>query len=505
MKKINLSKPLWIISILVITILCYSCKRDSSNSMSELNQVLIGKAKQYYQRETVSFESRNRRVLSAEKSGSESYGQLNFDPLWDEAAIETTSFGKKLVTVPILNFSLGTKASAYGRKIIFVIEGETIKEGQIVEVFSTPSEINSNGDKRLRDAADENMTGFTGAVMYYNLNYIFHEGRFYENGTARKGVAKLARGKSLIKGELALPASVNVAAGVGKLASAHARISAVTPEFEGQDCENYYLVYIERDEFGNIVYWENRGYQYTICKSTNPDSPNPGGSNVDVYVDCFGDVLGGAFYNSQCNQCVGGNTGIPSCPPKEVRDSVKNPCLKAQVNLATTAKTTILFMLNNTFGGTEIFEDLSLTFRDVTTLPDTIDAIERKLSGVEYEINLNRNKLPNASKEYILVTVYHEILHAFLDSKLTKGSNGYQNLAQHTQMASEYILLMTGALQVAFPGLSSQEAWALSWGGLQDTPFWSSLTPAQQNTIRDINSRHKDKTASNKLGTYCIP
>lgn len=95
---------------------------------------------------------------------------------------------------------------------------------------------------------------------------------------------------------------------------------------------------------------------------------------------------------------------------------------------------------------------------------------------------------------------------AFLDSKLTRGPNGqHQNLAQHTQMANEYILLMTGALQVAFPTLSNQEAWALSWGGLQETPFYSTLTQAQKNTIADVNTRHRSNTATNKLGTRCTP
>lgn len=332
MKKINLKISAWALAVLSITILMHSCKRDSNEAMAQLNQALIGNARQFYQRETINFESRNRNVLSSEKTGSNTGANVNVNPIWDEAVIEKTSSGKKLVTVPLPEFSLGTKTSAYARKMIFETQGGSIKEGQIVEVFSTPTEIGNNGERRLREASDENLSGFTGAVMTYNLSYVYKHGRYYENGKARKGIAKIAKKKTLLDGQLALPGSGNTSGGIGKLAVTAGSISAITPEFEGQDCENYYLVYIERDEFGNIVYWENRGYQYTRCKSTNPDGPSPGGGYVEYYVDCSNTVDGNAYRDS-CGECVGGNTGLTQCP-KEIVDSVKNPCIKAQLNLA---------------------------------------------------------------------------------------------------------------------------------------------------------------------------
>ncbi len=225
----------------------------------------------------------------------------------------------------------------------------------------------------------------------------------------------------------------------------------------------------------------------------------------ELEIDCTGKPGGWAYIDPDCKTCIGGTTGRTECPPKEIRDSVQNPCIKDQLNLARTAKTTILNMLNNTFGGTIQFEDLSLTFKDITTLSNTIDGTMQRLSGIEYEISLNKNKLPNASKEYILATIYHEILHAFIESKLVKGSDGkYVITDQHQQMATDYVTLMTGALQVAFPNLSNNEAWALSWGGLEKTPFYTTkLTNTQRTQINDLNNKHKDKLATDKLGTYC--
>lgn len=198
-------------------------------------------------------------------------------------------------------------------------------------------------------------------------------------------------------------------------------------------------------------------------------------------------------------------TPEPTDPqPREIIDKVKNPCLKAQTSVALNAKTTIRDMLNTTFGGNQ-FDDLELEIRDTTNLNSITDAEMQRLSGLAFEIRLNENKLPNASKEYIVSTVYHEILHAFMESKLPKDSNGkYIITDQHQDMATKYVTLITGALKIAFPNLSSAEAWALSWGGLEKTPFYTTkLTDEQRNAITNLNNKHKSKSAVDKLGTYC--
>jgi len=193
-------------------------------------------------------------------------------------------------------------------------------------------------------------------------------------------------------------------------------------------------------------------------------------------------------------------------PPKEIRDSVQNPCIKAQLNLALTAKTTILSMLNTTFGGSVPFEDLSLTFTDVTTLPDTIsgDAGRASATSIYFDIRLNKNTLPTFSKEYILSTIYHEILHAYLYSKLTKGADGKYNIStQHEDMATQYVILMIGALKIAYPSISDQEAWALSWGGLEETNLYDQkLSQDQKSIIAEINRKHTNKSTP-RSGTYC--
>lgn len=515
MIKINLKTTALISSLLFLTITNYSCKRDSSEATSQLNQALIERAQQFYERETILFETRNRKVLSSDNQSGTNNANTAVNPIWNLAQIETTSAGQKIIAVPIPDFKLAAKTSAYSRKIIFATLGESITEGQIVEVFSTPSEISTNGDKRIRDAADGNLAGFTGAVMTYNLNYFYKEGRFYENGVARKGIAKIAKGKSLLKGQLALPSSGNISGGIGKMSVAPGSISAITPEFEGQDCENFYLVYIERDEFGNIVYWENRGYQYTKCKSTNPDGPNPGGSSTDVYVDCNRDIFGNAYFDV-CEECVGGNTGLEPC--FDVRDNLNGyPCAKNLVKQLTTLKTDISNLIKNAFGKndkTNVFFEA-----DPTLAGGTIDGHQNGfnqytangVTATTYKIGLNPDVLNNATKEYILVTLYHEALHAYLaEKKRVLGAVEFNNQfgglivnggrligvqdPQHWPMGyANFVNGMRDAILAFNPTFPPDRAYAMAIGGVM------SLSPAQAT----MNAQERNTSLIGYVGTKC--
>ena len=72
-------------------------------------------------------------------------------------------------------------------------------------------------------------------------------------------------------------------------------------------------------------------------------------------------------------------------------------------------------------------------------------------------------------------------------------------------MADKYVFLMTGALKVAFPSISDRDAWALSWGGLEDTPFYKTkLSEAERVEIQNLMDRHRKSTSANlRHGTYC--
>ncbi|WAC41204.1 hypothetical protein [Pedobacter sp. SL55] len=348
-----------------------------------------------------------------------------------------------------------------------------------------------------------NLKNFTGDILLYTLDKNFIRGRVLKDGqiigelkietlavnnTATNGEGKYGQGRIMSTTNYQIPN----------------KTQAWQEECQWRQGQNYI------NAQGEVVVTAVRYCRWTY----QPDEVIPPISEIDytgagpsgwTRYDCNGDAEGTA-YEADCG-CIEGNTGLTACPTREIRDSVQNPCIKAQLNLALTAKTTILNMLNNTFGGTVEFEDLSLTFKDVTNLPDSIsgDAKRWSATSIEFEIRLNKNKLPTYSNEYTLSTIYHEILHAYLYSKLTKGLDGKYNIStQHEDMADNYLILMIGALKIAFPNISNQEAWALSWGGLEKTNLYSTkLTQTQKEIIADINRRHTNKPAADKQGTYC--
>lgn len=162
-------------------------------------------------------------------------------------------------------------------------------------------------------------------------------------------------------------------------------------------------------------------------------------------------------------------------------------------------------MLNEEFG-TNKFNERDIIFYDVTTLPDTIAGTTHGNSAYSFIINLDENTLLQRSKEYILSTIYHEILHAYMDTQIGKdGSGKYLIANQHQTMADKYVFLMTGALKIAFSNLSDRDAWALAWGGLEDTPFYKTkLSEAERIEIQNLMNRHRKNTAVNlRRGTYC--
>lgn len=162
-------------------------------------------------------------------------------------------------------------------------------------------------------------------------------------------------------------------------------------------------------------------------------------------------------------------------------------------------------MLNLTFNSNQ-YTDHDVDFYDVTNLPDNTDGTTRGENETTFRIELNANTLPHKSKEYILATVYHEILHAYLYSQYTRDGLGKFIMPDHhSTMADSYISLMTTALKTAFPNISNPEAWALSWGGLEETPFYTTeLTSDQRLEIESINKKHKkSEEGTVRLGTYC--
>jgi len=158
----------------------------------------------------------------------------------------------------------------------------------------------------------------------------------------------------------------------------------------------------------------------------------------------------------------------------------------------------------------KIFQKLILQLKK--NLPGTRDAETLQTSSYSFEITLDSTKLAGKSKEYIASAVFHEILHNYLDLKFPRDADGNNQVGDgHNAMADKYITLLTGALRNTFPNLPLQDAWALSWIGLEKTNMWTGKTFKKDDAnnidekrdMKALQDKHKDKNAIDKRGTYC--
>ncbi|MBC6367265.1 hypothetical protein [Algoriphagus sp. AK58] len=151
-------------------------------------------------------------------------------------------------------------------------------------------------------------------------------------------------------------------------------------------------------------------------------------------------------------------------------------------------KNQITSLIYNAFGQSEKF---NIEIYDITTLADTVDGSTMwmpQLDRLLFTIDLNRNVLSNSSKEYVMVTVFHELLHAYM---------GYLNInmstesLDHENMANSYLNLLSQALMEHY-SISSTEATHLAWGGLHKTSKWEKLSTHQKNQIIATNQKYRN-------------
>lgn len=106
-----------------------------------------------------------------------------------------------------------------------------------------------------------------------------------------------------------------------------------------------------------------------------------------------------------------------------IKDSLTTPCAKALLAQAPTLANDIATLLNKTFGTNKNiditiynkpFTDKSLVDSDAYSMLAK-DVITDGEHHIDVYVHLNDNVLKTATQEYILATIYHEVLHGFLD------------------------------------------------------------------------------------------
>lgn len=231
------------------------------------------------------------------------------------------------------------------------------------------------------------------------------------------------------------------------------------------------------------------------------------------YTSCGGAYICGQYYYQACDDSGGGggggyggggggSGGNGSAVISDITNNLLNPCLTNTYTAATIKiQNGVTTILNSTFG---VDDALNLAIQESTSMSNSVDGDHSgSRSGGIFNgtVTLNANILPNASKEYIVATLYHEILHCYLTANLLAKSE----LAQHEYMVQSYINTMKLSLMTLFSNLDPDTAEALCWGGLQDTAAWNTILttdPTRAASIITKNQQHRYHNTTG-AGTGC--
>lgn len=256
----------------------------------------------------------------------------------------------------------------------------------------------------------KNLGNFTGTVLYYHFTGQLANGWNYTNGRIAEKITVITK-KQFDQLQIQTQGDIRT---------------------EGMVCQSGFADKYQWTCVG-VPGYENCGFTYvgqeyvTYCNYEEEDkdylgneNESGGGYDTPLTPDCAGVRGGDAYTDPNCNTCIGGTTGIESCADiKHKLDSF--PCAKNLVNQMPNLKSDIASKINSLFNKND---NIDLVFQANPLLKNTSTdgnylgyAGSTNGTAGTYRVGMNPDVLANASKEYILVTLYHEALHAYLDHK----------------------------------------------------------------------------------------
>ena len=258
----------------------------------------------------------------------------------------------------------------------------------------------------------------------------------------------------------------------------------------------------------------------------SPGTPGEGepGMGGDGAVDCFG--------IEQCIRLNPGGGGESSPPIDEadkidITDLQKYPCAFAIAQDLPYLKNDLGTVLNKIFKNSDKYNIKFITFTPTPKNEDDDGYIRsapiKEGDKFNSTISLNEEVLKNATKEYILVTMYHEVVHAYLNYQLHtmgqekfslqypalvvyKTDTYYDNVGKEFRVSSfvykeghaeagYYIDTLEKIVKDYNPNISTETAKIIAKAGMV------SLTKTES----EINKRERgiDKTLGKQEGTKC--
>lgn len=216
------------------------------------------------------------------------------------------------------------------------------------------------------------------------------------------------------------------------------------------------------------------------------------------YVDLQpSDVVGGGGGGSPADLLMAQLSGpVPMVTIKDVH----NPCLRATLEMVL-HNTDILNQMSQMLQNFGFNTNIKLIFEESSELSSKrLGEFRNNHNNNSYRILLDVNKLPHYSKEVIVATIYHEVLHAQLEY-LFNESEGSKD---HVRMATLYLQITVNSLRNQFPSMNDFTARALVFAGLKDTPNYYLDNGLEMNPgVRYNMSLIESSFKNGNNGKYC--
>ena len=123
------------------------------------------------------------------------------------------------------------------------------------------------------------------------------------------------------------------------------------------------------------------------------------------------------------NNGGGGNSGEGNNSEGKQEDNIinelKDPCAKALLDQAPNLNNDIAKILRETFGTNNKY-NITVTEKPLSGMSGYSSFPEVKQNSIAAIIYLNSNMLGTVTQEYVLATIYHEVIHVFLNAEHAK-------------------------------------------------------------------------------------
>ena len=154
---------------------------------------------------------------------------------------------------------------------------------------------------------------------------------------------------------------------------------------------------------------------YTPYPSYTPYTPNNNGFPIKE----GGAPPRGGSNNVGAGLAIDGDNTAEEEKEDTIKDSLTNRCAKALLAQAPNLNNDIAKILRETFGTNDKY-NITVTEKPLSGMSGYSSFPEVRQNSIKAIIYLNSNMLGTATQEYALATIYHEVIHVFLNAEHAK-------------------------------------------------------------------------------------